>query len=245
MTDRRLQKRYLVTGLQSLGAYNDFMSLPANEHAEEPVVRRTRAAGPRSARTRLSRAAVVAATLLGIGVLAAACGSGSPSQGVASVGQTTTTTGSSGAQATSAASRENSALAYISCMRTHGEPNMPEPDFNGGHVSINITGGSGVDPSSPQFARANKACEHLVPTKGGASGGNTITPADQADYLKAVACMRSHGIPNFPDPSFEDNSVEFNETTPIDTNSPQYKSALATCQKLIPAGLPYSSTSGS
>ena len=57
--------------------------------------------------------------------------------------------------------------------------------------------------------------------------------------------MRSHGVPNFPDPSFEDNSVEFNETTPIDTNSPQYKSALATCQKLIPAGLPYSSTSGS
>ena len=97
-------------------------------------------------------------------------------------------------------------------MRTHGEPNMPEPDFNGGHVSINIgPAGSGVDPNSPQFAAANKACEHLVPTKGGASGGNTITPADQADYLKAVACMRSHGIPNFPDPSFENNSVEFND----------------------------------
>jgi hypothetical protein len=245
MTDRRLQKRYLVTGLQSLGAYNDLMSLPANENPEETVASKTRAAGPRRARTRLYRAGVMAATLLGIGVLAAACGRGSPSQGVASLGQTTTTTGPSGAQATSAASRENSALAYISCMRTHGEPNMPEPDFNGGHVSINITAGSGVDPSSPQFARANKACEHLVPDKGGASGGNTITPADQADYLKAVVCMRSHGVPNFPDPSFEDNSVEFNETTPIDTNSPQYKSALATCQKLIPAGLPYSSTSGS
>jgi hypothetical protein len=188
---------------------------------------------------------VVAATLLGVGVLVAACGGGTPSQGVASLGQTTTTSGSSGAQDTSAASRENSALAYISCMRTHGEPNMPEPDFDGGHVSINITGGSGVDPSSPQFARANKACQHLVPDKGGASGGNPITPADQADYLKAVACMRSHGITNFPDPSFEDDSVEFNETTPIDTNSPQYKSALTVCQKLIPAGLPYSSTSGS
>jgi hypothetical protein len=56
---------------------------------------------------------------------------------------------------------------------------------------------------------------------------------------------RTHGIPNFPDPTFEDNSVEFNTTTPIDTNSSGYKGALATCQKLIPAGLPYGSTSGS
>ncbi len=52
--------------------------------------------------------------------------------------------------------------------------------------------------------------------------------------------MRSHGFPNFPDPTFQDNTVTFNTPTPIDTNSPQYKSALATCQKLIPAGLPYS-----
>jgi hypothetical protein len=74
----------------------------------------------------------------------------------------------------------------------------------------------------------------------------TISAADQADYLKAAACMRSHGVPNFPDPTFENGSITFNRpTSPIDTSSSEYKSALAACQKLVPAGLPYSSSNAS
>jgi hypothetical protein len=68
----------------------------------------------------------------------------------------------------------------------------------------------------------------------------TITPADRADYLKAAACMRSHGVPGFPDPTFENNSVTFSVPANIDPNSPQAKSAEATCSKVIPPGLPYS-----
>jgi hypothetical protein len=245
MTDRRLQKSYLVTGLQPPLAYNAAMSIPANQQREEPAAPTRRTASPRQAGTRLCRAGLVALALLGIGVLATACGGGPASPGVASAGKTTTTTGSSTAQNGSSASVENSALAYVACMRTHGEPNMPEITINGSGVHMSASPGSGFDPNTPQFAAANKACEHLLPKKGGVASGSTITSADQADYVKAAACMRSHGVPNFPDPTFENNSVEFINTTPIDTNSPQYKSALATCQKLIPAGLPYSSTSGS
>jgi len=246
MTDRRLQKSYLVTGLQPLIAYNDAMSLPVNEQRDGPAASTHRAASPRRAGTRLYRAALFAVALLGLGVLAAACGGGPSSPGVASAGRTTTTTtGPSTAQNGSSASLENGALAYVACMRTHGEPNMPELTVNGSGVHISASAGSGFDPNTPQYTAANKACAHLLPKKGGVSGGNTITAADQADYLKAAACMRAHGVPNFPDPTFENNSVEFSNTTPIDTNAPQYKSALATCQKLIPAGLPYSSTSGS
>jgi hypothetical protein len=130
-------------------------------------------------------------------------------------------------------------------MRTHGVPNMPDPTFNGRHATLAITPSSGVDPSSPQFAAASNACKHLV-FKGGASEGPTITPADQADYLQAVACMRSHGFPGFPDPVFQNNNVTFSAAgSRIDTNSPQYKRALTTCQKLVPAGLPDSSPTGS
>jgi hypothetical protein len=58
--------------------------------------------------------------------------------------------------------------------------------------------------------------------------------------------MRSHGFPGFPDPVFRNNNVTFSAAgSRIDTNSSQYKSALTTCQKLIPAGLPFSSPSGS
>jgi hypothetical protein len=67
----------------------------------------------------------------------------------------------------------------------------------------------------------------------------TITPADQADYLKAARCMRSHGVPDFPDPMFENNGVKFNIPPNIDPNSSQAKRAEAICVKLIPPGLPY------
>jgi hypothetical protein len=70
-----------------------------------------------------------------------------------------------------------------------------------------------------------------------------ITPADQGDYLKAAECMRSHGVPDFPDPTFGHNTVTFNVPPNIDPNSSQAKSAVATCSKLIPPGLPYSNRS--
>jgi hypothetical protein len=70
-----------------------------------------------------------------------------------------------------------------------------------------------------------------------------ITPADQRDYLKAAECMRSHGVPDFPDPTFGNNTVTFNVPPNIDPNSSQAKSAVATCSKLIPPGLPYSNRS--
>ena len=115
---------------------------------------------------------------------------------------------------------------------------MPDLSESGGHISMPAN--SGVDPGSPQFTKANNACQKLL-AKTGSSGGQAITPAQQADYLKAAACMRSHGVPSFPDPTFQDNSVTFSAPgSSIDTSSPQYKNALVTCQKLIPAGLPYS-----
>ena len=83
------------------------------------------------------------------------------------------------------------------------------------------------------------------PQNGGQPSGRTITRADQADYVKAATCMRSHGVPDFPDPTFQNNTVTFNIPPDIDPNSSQAKSAEAICVKLIPPGLPYSSsTSG-
>jgi hypothetical protein len=164
-------------------------------------------------------------------VLVAACGG--------------TSSGSATAPGPSTASLANRGLAYVNCMHTHGEPNLPDPGGTQGHLHISIKAGSGLDPNSRQFTAANNACKHLV-SKGGVPAGPTITPADQADYLKAVVCMRSHGFPGFPDPVFQANSVTFNAPgSSIDTNSSQYKRALTTCEKLIPTGLPYGSPSSS
>ena len=140
-----------------------------------------RAADPPRASGRLRRAGIATVALLATGLLLTACGEGS-----------TTATWSS-APGGSTASKQSALLAYVNCMRTHGEPNMPDLSGSGGHISMPAN--SGVDPNSPQFTKANNACQKLL-SKGGPSGGQTITPAQQADYLKAAACMRSHGVPN-------------------------------------------------
>jgi hypothetical protein len=225
-----LQKHNCVAALQHRFSYNGTMSLPVNEQSGAPVAPARIAAGPRRARAPFRRADLVIAMLLSTIVLATACGGASSSQTVA--GHFNPTFGLS------------HALAFVNCMRTHGEPNMPNPVRQGRSVTIAIHPDSGVNPRSEQFNAAFKACKHLASAgKGSAAGGTTITTAEQADYLKAVACMRSHGFPKFPDPVFQGNNVTFNSTTPIDTSSPRYQRALGTCDKLIPAGLPDSGRS--
>ena len=65
----------------------------------------------------------------------------------------------------------SSALALSACMRSHGEPNFPDPQFGpGGRVSIRIGQGGGLDPQSPQFQAAQKACQKDFPGKPGALG---------------------------------------------------------------------------
>jgi hypothetical protein len=75
-------------------------------------------------------------------------------------------------------------------------------------------------------------------------GGPALTAQEQQDYLKAAACMRSHGITDFPDPTFPGGRVNFSIPASIDTKSRQFTQAARTCTKLIPAGLPYSRPGG-
>jgi len=50
------------------------------------------------------------------------------------------------------------ALAYAQCMRTHGEPDWPDP---GRHGTFST---SQVDINAPAFATASSACQQLAPT---------------------------------------------------------------------------------
>lgn len=70
-----------------------------------------------------------------------------------------------------------------------------------------------------------------------------LTSAARRDYLNAAACIRSHGFPNFPNPTFANNTVTFHIPSNIAPNSSQAKTAQSICAKLIPPGLPYSNRS--
>jgi hypothetical protein len=190
-------------------------------------------------------AAPLAAVLVALSVLVAGCGGNSPTKGVASLGahasKTSTTSspaaGSSGG-AGGSASPGSQAVAYSACVRAHGVPNFPDPKISthGNGVSVAI----GVTPAitgNPNFKSAQKACNKLLPGGGPGEGPNhQITPQEQSQYLKAAACIRTHGIPNFPDPTFSGGGVHI-EHQGLNESSPAFKAAVQACESLIPGGV--------
>jgi hypothetical protein len=64
---------------------------------------------------------------------------------------------------------QQAALAQSRCMREHGI-DMPDPTFDeDGGAQIRIGPGSGIDPESPKFQKAQEACRKDAP--GGLGGG--------------------------------------------------------------------------
>jgi hypothetical protein len=67
------------------------------------------------------------------------------------------------------ASRRADALKFAKCMRDHGITDFPDPNASGGLEIKGSPGGSpgdDLDPNSPQFQSAQKACKHLLPGSG-------------------------------------------------------------------------------
>jgi hypothetical protein len=197
------------------------------------VSRRSRWSGRRAS---IAVLAVVAASSA---LLAAGCGGGSSGARVAQVG--TTTTGTSGSSSSGGSGKGNPE-AFSACMRKNGVPNFPDPDSHG---NIRITGGRdksgrafGLDPNSSQFKKAQKACRKLQPN--GSKPSAQEQAREQQQALKFSQCMRSHGVPKFPDPKFDPNGGSLLKIgKDVNPNSPQFQAAQKACSKLVP-GSPFS-----
>jgi hypothetical protein len=161
-----------------------------------------------------------AASMVGMALLAAACGGGSSASSAGMPSLSTIT---------------NQALAYAKCMRSRGIPNFPDPTVRDSATSKGVGFSmSGIDQNSPQFHSAAKTCQKQT-------GYGHITAAQvQAGMnamLKYAECMRSHGITNFPNPFANSQQIGFN-ITGIDLKSSKVKAANKACQPLMPGGGP-------
>jgi hypothetical protein len=195
------------------------------------------------------------AALTALALLAAGCGGGAKTPTVAHLGSSTTSGGSSGgssaasgssssssgssssSSSSGAASPDSQAVAYSACIRAHGVPNFPDPkvSVNGSEVKVAIA----VNPSisgNPHFNSAQQACRKLLPGGEGGGPGHQISPQEQSQYLKAAACIRAHGVPSFPDPTFSSGGVHISHKN-LNVHSPQMQAAEVACQSLIPGGL--------
>jgi hypothetical protein len=105
-----------------------------------------------------------------------------------------------------------------------------------------LPGGAGAARRLPagvtraQFEAAVKKCGGLP--RGGSLGGarRLNNPAFTAALAKFAACMRSGGV-KLPEPNTSGKGPVFN-TTGVDTNSPQFRSARAKCQSALRGVLP-------
>jgi hypothetical protein len=193
--------------------------------------------------------ACLIAALVAVGVLAAGCGGTSSSTGgVAHLGSSTqaasSTAAESGGGSRSSASPESQAVAYSACVRAHGVPDFPDPKISthGNEVSVAIA----INPAisgNHHFKSAQQACRELLPGGGPGEGSQRqVTPQEQSQYLKAAACIRSHGVPSFPDPTFSGGGVHI-EHQGLNESSPAFKAAVHDCESLIPGGVHHNSGS--
>ena len=156
-----------------------------------------------------------------VAVLAAGCGGGSSPPA------------SSARPAAAATDLAGEAMAFAACMRSHGLSGYPDPQVSqsAGHVQIRISPG-GLDPNSPAFKSATHACGHLLP--GGGSPSSAVSPQEQAQDLRFASCMRTHRVPNFPDP---DHDGVFTLPSGVDQQAPQFQRATKACANVEPSSL--------
>ncbi len=133
----------------------------------------------------------------------------------------------------------NSPLLLSQCMHSHGIKNFPDPTNGpgGAGLSLATSPGSGtviaegITFSGPAFEAAAKACAKLLP--GGGAPPPPPTAEQKHQALEFAQCMRTHGVPSFPDPTFPTgNGVPGNAGSPpadIDPSSPAFKQAVSKC----------------
>ncbi len=118
-------------------------------------------------------------------------------------------------------------LKFARCMRSHEVPDFPDPDSRGEFSNY------GVDPNSPAFQGADHKCSAYLPA------GRQPTSAQLAQMnrafhqlLRFAKCMRSHGVPNYPDPTRPAGGGVQLLIPGVNQNSPAFKRAQPDCSGL-------------
>ena len=117
-------------------------------------------------------------------------------------------------------------------MRSHGLPSYPDPQVSqsAGHSQMTISPG-GLDPNSPAFMSATRACGHLMP---GGGVPAAASPQELAQDVRFAACMRTNGVPSFPDPG---RDGAFTLPSGIDQQGPQFQRATKACARVEPSSV--------
>jgi len=174
-----------------------------------------------------SRSAVLLSTAAALtsAITIAACGSSTPNAPTTRSQAGTRT----GARA-STSSGSNSTLPFSKCMRANGVPNFPDLAGNGMLIqgteqTLTV---NGVAVNAPAFQAARARCQKYLPSQ---QAGPAQAAQQRQRGLRFAKCMRSHGVPNFPDPKVISNQGGNQQVylPGINMQSPAFQSAAKAC----------------
>jgi hypothetical protein len=164
------------------------------------------------------------AAAVALGVTVAGC-SGGPTTAGSSPAATAAPAGGSSSSGSSPLAQ---AVAYSQCIRSHGVPNFPDPVMtpSGGYGYRT----KGIAPNSSAFQGALQACKDLPSPWN--STGQQLSAAQQQAWLSWAECVRAHGVPDFPDPTFSGREVH---DSGVGSASPQLQQAMDACKSQLPS----------
>jgi hypothetical protein len=138
-------------------------------------------------------------------------------------------------------------------MRSQGVPNYPDP---GGGGTLPKVSAQQLGVSSSQFQAAQRACQYLLPATGGLLNASSLRQCEltgdcpqalvrQAlnEGLSFARCMRSHGVPSWPDPTTDAEGRPYFDLSAHgfsrqQAHSPQIRAKVNECEHEMPSGLP-------
>ncbi len=101
-----------------------------------------------------------------------------------------------------------------------------------GVLTIAGCGSSSTSSSVGNGATTSSASSKSATTPGSTGKRPRSVPSYAKSQLAAAACIRSHGFPTFPDPTFGDGGAQVNLSTSINMSSPGFMLAQKECGKL-------------
>jgi hypothetical protein len=189
------------------------------------------------------------AVMAGTALLTAACGGGSSSAQVASLGKSSSTVSGSSATTGSSSTAQSTGNPtqllneWAACMRSHGDTGQTDPTITPSKVidipwnpatpgGYNGTDKGGQGNSGPgQFCR-----KYLAEAQTALRGGQAAPKPDLAKLLKFSECMRAAGISDFPDPTA--NGLTLNVGGDTNPGNPTYHNAAKLCASKTGAQVP-------
>jgi hypothetical protein len=116
-------------------------------------------------------------------------------------------------------------VKFSGCMRSHGLTDFPDPTIG----SNGLPSWSGVNQQVPAYKAAQQVCKQDLPDIRPHTSAEKATA--NAAALKYATCMRSNGVPDFPDPNGQ-GLIQINVTGTLEPSSPQYQKAQTACKSL-------------